>query len=537
MNASSDASAAHLSTAQRRAVYGIIISIAIGIVCARISNITRDGKTPMLSANDRSRWCTIRALVDYGTFAVDEVIYDENGKRIAEWQTIDLVQHRNIDGEPRYYSSKPPLVPALLSIPYGAVKWVTGTTMGEQPMFVIRILLLIINIPCFALLLWWTTQLVERYGKSDWGRILVVATAAYGTFLTPFSATLNNHLFAAVGVMGCLVGILKIGRERDAPWWCFIGTGLAAGFAAANELPATSLLCLVAAAAAIRNPARGICGTWVGGGIVVIAFFIVNVAAHHSLRPPYAHRGLGESLTVMQDANFNVPEKPTAAEIKRLMPDYQWPLLAAKIEEVSEDRLALWDRSGPFLALQRGKAQWTVHAWDDWYDYPIDKTGSRARSYWKRQKKGVDNGESSRATYAFHMLIGHHGVFSLTPLWLLSFAGLAMQIRCRDERRWVALSVLLMTGVCIAFYLMRPEIDRNYGGVSSGFRWMFWFIPFWLFALLPVVDRAAKYRSARIACHILLALSTFSATYALNNPWSHPWLFNYWTWLQWINYS
>ena len=31
---------------------------------------------PFLSANDRSRWCTIRALVDDGTYAIDQIVTD-----------------------------------------------------------------------------------------------------------------------------------------------------------------------------------------------------------------------------------------------------------------------------------------------------------------------------------------------------------------------------------------------------------------------------------------------------------------------------
>ena len=42
----------------------------------------------------------------------------------------------------------------------------------------------------------------------------------------------------------------------------------------------------------------------------------------------------------------------------------------------------------------------------------------------------IDQGEPSRALYAFHVLIGHHGILSLTPVWLLSAVGLAMLCCC-----------------------------------------------------------------------------------------------------------
>ncbi len=35
----------------------------------------------------------------------------------------------------------------------------------------------------------------------------------------------------------------------------------------------------------------------------------------------------------------------------------------------------------------------------------------------------MDRGEPSHAVYIFHSLVGHHGIFSLTPFWLLSVVG------------------------------------------------------------------------------------------------------------------
>src|SRR5205823_5996456 len=55
--------------------------------------------------------------------------------------------------------------------------------------------------------------------------------------------------------------------------------------------------------------------------------------------------------------------------------------------------------------------------------------------------------------------------------------------------RELAIFVAAITGVCLIFYLLRPIEDRNYGGVSAAFRWMFWFAPLWLVTMLPAVDR------------------------------------------------
>ena len=58
----------------------------------------------------------------------------------------------------------------------------------------------------------------------------------------------------------------------------------------------------------------------------------------------------------------------------------------------------------------------------EWYDYTFERGGRQVDSYWKNPQ-GVDRGEPSRGIYAVHVLVGHHGIFSLTPVWLLSIAG------------------------------------------------------------------------------------------------------------------
>ena len=67
---------------------------------------------PFLSANDRSRWDTIRSLVEQGTYQID-AIQSEPG-----WDTIDMVKHKDRNGEWHLYSSKPPLLATLYAGPY-----------------------------------------------------------------------------------------------------------------------------------------------------------------------------------------------------------------------------------------------------------------------------------------------------------------------------------------------------------------------------------------------------------------------------------
>jgi hypothetical protein len=412
---------------------------------------------PFLSANDRSRWLTIRALVDQGTFEIDGVM-DAN-----VWNTIDMVQHRGRDGELHLYSSKPPLLSVVLAGVYWVVQAVTGWTLADNPYEVVRLMLLIVNLAPMVLMLALVARWAERFGTTDWGRVFVVAAASLGTMLTAFAVVVNNHLIAAVSVAIALDAFLRVWFEGDTRIRWFALAGAFSAFAAADELPALSLLALLSAALLARDVRGWLIGFAPAAGVVVAAFFATNYAAHQSWRPPYMHRS-----------------------------------------ETDPD--------------------------DNWYHFHYTLNGRERPSYWL-DPQGIDRGEPSKLTYAVHALVGHHGVFSLTPVWLLSAWGIWLWLRGGDGRlRQVAFGLLLLAVVCLVFYIaLRPQIDRNYGGMTSGLRWMFWHAPLWLLVMLPAADRAARSRTGMAVALVLLVFSTLSASYPTWNPWVHPWIYN---WLQ-----
>ena len=130
------------------------------------------------------------------------------------------------------------------------------------------------------------------------------------------------------------------------------------------------------------------------------------------------------------------------------------------------------------------------------------------------------------------MLVGHHGIFSLTPIWLLSVAGAFIWLWTPDRmRRELAVLVLSVSVICLVFFIgMRPQEDRNYGGMTSGFRWMFWCAPLWLVMMIPAADRLARSTAGQALAAVLLSFSVLSASYPTWNPWTHPWLYN---WIDW----
>ncbi|MEX0937985.1 MAG: hypothetical protein WDZ59_08985 [Pirellulales bacterium] len=418
---------------------------------------------PFLSSNDRSRWAAVRALVEHGTFAIDQIVAEPG------WDTIDMVKHKDRSGTPHLYSSKPPLLTVLIAAEYWVVHQLTGVTLGTHPYELGRLMLFTINIIPLALMFVLVVQLAERFGETDWGKLFVVAAASLATMLNTFAVVLNNHIVAAVSAAVALYTVVRIWCDDRPQRWHFVLCGLAAAFTAANELPALALFAAIGAGLLWRFPRLTLAAFTPAALLVVAAFFATNYVAHDSLRPPYMHRS-----------------------------------------EIDQD--------------------------DNWYEYTYVRDGRERQSYWM-DPAGIDRGEPSRAWYAMNVLVGHHGIFSLTPVWLLSVAGLVGWLLSGDiKRRDLALLIGSVSLVCLVFYLMRPQVDRNYGGMTSGFRWMYWFAPLWLVVMLPAADWLSRRRWARGLGLVLLAWSVMSVSYPTWNPWTHPWLTNLFIYLRWESF-
>jgi hypothetical protein len=193
-----------------------------------------------------------------------------------------------------------------------------------------------------------------------------------------------------------------------------------------------------------------------------------------------------------------------------------------------------------------------VYQWGDWYDYP--------QSYWlEGKKKGVDKGEPSKLKYAFYCLLGHHGIFSMTPVWIIAVLGALLTLRSGGgsrsgidqaasaniqqsksstststsplslmvdrfgAERMLAAAIVLTSIVVVGFYLTRPLEDRNYGGVCSGLRWSFWLIPLWFWLAVRGMALVKSGLSKWIVICLLL-VGVFSAHYPWRNPWTSPWV-------------
>ena len=438
---------------------------------------------PMLSANDRSRFCTIRVLVE--PKLRETRVVEINGKQVEAvvpyaidkittqrgWDTIDMVCHTlpdDPDGVRYLYSSKPPLLPTVMAIPYWIIYNTTGYTFDTHQYLLTRVMLILCHL--VPLMIGWSLMalMIERFGQSDWGRIFAVAFTCFATFLSTFVVTLNNHLPAIFCIIVAVYAGVRIWFDADTRKRWFILAGFFAAFAFACELPCALFFAILGLALLVRFPRQTLIAGVPAVVVVMAAFFVTNYIAHETPLPAYSQK--------------------------------------------------------------------------EWYFFEnYEKYGKTINSYWLNPK-GPDVGEPHRGIYAFHTIVGHHGILSLTPVWIIAMFGVMMMLmhpasgfrlrvsgerneyQSRSPMRDFALTTLVMTLICIAFYMAMKQENRNYGGMTCGHRWTFWLIPFWTLCLLPALDVMAKRRFWRWCGLFLLLVSAMSVSYPLWNPWSPPWL-------------
>ncbi len=181
---------------------------------------------------------------------------------------------------------------------------------------------------------------------------------------------------------------------------------------------------------------------------------------------------------------------------------------------------------------------------NDWYYYvyyPAGKTREmkNARiSHWA-YRTGIDRGEPSIARYAFHSTIGSRGVFSLAPVWIFSiFGAIAFALtkgKTDPGKRALGVMTLVLTVVFFAFFLTRDQGDRNYGGVCCYPRWFFPLIPLFAPALTPAADALSKRAFGRWIAYLALFIAAASASYPTWSPWVSPWFYQFavdWNWME-----
>ena len=381
-------------------------------------------------ANDGSRWNTVWSLANGKGYIIDE----------APYSTIDKV-HR--DGH--FYSSKPPLLPTILAGLAWLIRAMTGWAIPHQAHIVTRLILLLVNIIPFCMLVVLYGTLLERMQIGLAARLFCILVAAFGTYLTSYSAALNNHTQAAWAAFFALYCAIRIRYDGQTAWHYFTLCGLFTAWTVANEMVAV-LFALSLMGLLFQSHPRQTLKYFLPPAIVIAAAYMYTI----------------------------------------------------------------YISTGGFLPYY-------LYFNTDYYQYE--------GSYW-RTPRGIDAANEPKWFYLFNLLLGHHGIFSLTPVFFIAFYGML--------QRKPALEAIQRMGLCLSaglliFYTLRTN---NYGGVCQGARWLFWLIPFWLISLAPVVDRYLHSRKFRAFALVGLLMSIMSASHALSGnkdkgrpgPWSPSWV-------------
>ena len=463
---------------------------------------------PTFSSNDRSRWAAVRALVDHGTWIVGrrdkQTVIASAPAALAARDAVQLAvlleagcerrtkSDSGIIFEDGYQSVDKMLDPATLEYYSTKPPLLTFLVAGEYWLL--------------KKTLGW--KLADETGGERDQRFAVVRVCLLTFNLVPFVVYL--WLLSRLAER---FGATDWGRVFVMAAACF-GTMATPFLLTLNNHTLAMCAALVAVYATVRVLSSASPGwTW-----FVIAGFAAGFTAVNELPAAAFTVGLALLLFIRGAKQTLLAYIPAALVLVVA-------LLALNYVELGEFSVGYSKFGSP------------------WYEYE----GSHWRNLPDQSKRGIDwaKNKEGKTTYAMNLLLGHHGWFSLTPIYVLALGGMALGMwrlsggrqppepalkgltpPARDfSRLWaeLAVSTLLLSLVVIAYYIFKSD---NYGGWTNGPRWLMWLASLWLLTLLPVVDWLGRRRWGRAVCIALLALSVLSAHYSDWNPWRHPWIYN-----------
>lgn len=434
------------SLARRRGpsdMAGLLLVITAVVVC--FSLLTRTKLEHCV--NDGSRWNTVFYLVEYGTYEFKQDWGEINGvnKRGAEspeqyiqkynaksspadqerikgllrqfgdrfhrhvwdippFSTVDMICVPDAEGNPRFYSSKPPLLSTCAAgVVIGIEKiasWFAGHpyTFRDHPMFYMRLTVILLQVIPFLIMVWVIRLHVVEQTDSTFVQNFCIAAAALATYLTSYAAPLNNHLVAACCVMFAIHAVVRIWRDGRREWYWFLMAGLFGGLCHALELPATLLTVVVWAAVFHKARRRAL--------LISLPAMLIPIAA--SLYTTYLVTGSVQPIPM----RFN-------------------------------------EAGGPFH-----------YEGSYWH----------ANKYWPHNGYGIDSLQEPKQWYLFNLVVGHHGFFSLTPLFVIGLIGMGRHLAGSRKRRAVLCTLVLAGAVSGVGFLWHSDLggsSLSWSGVAS----------------------------------------------------------------------
>lgn len=463
----------------------IVISVGLALGATLKTHV-------LIGANDISRWCTVWSLLERGTYAIDECPWQS--------QTQDKVWMKEPfpaagqEAKKRFYSSKPPLLPTLIAgilYPFRAATGVPIDSTVEQK----------------------RSQRLEvqsrDYEPKKDQKVLEVREHYMVLDITPpephkwpAQVLYFEPVLILLNVVPLAVFLVMFARWLDrvaSNDWAWLFSLAAACFGTNLFLFTPTLNNHTIAAWSAFFAAYAWLKIWMEKkehwGWFASCGFFGSFAACNELP------AVGLAVMMFLPLLWRWPARTLAA----LLPAALLP--AAAFEGT--------------LYLATG--EWTDVIYSRFHDEGPDAPYRYPGSYWL-SPLGADALDEPKWLYAFHLLVGHHGVFSLTPVFLFSLWGLGALIAGKRKELGLgmpALGTLSLSAAVIGFYVWQTN---NYGGSTQGARWLFWLFPLWLIFLPFGCAGGETNRWLRRLAMAALFVSAVTSGYGLLSPWSNPWL-------------
>jgi hypothetical protein len=538
-----------IRTEPRRIAGAILITTAVGLAFGILMR-----QPTMMGANDISRWCTVWSLVERGTYVIDD----------CPWQseTQDKIQKATGpggDGEKHYYSSKPALLATMIAGMVYPARAITGVPLDKVVL----------------------QEREERWGQvpdeTRPGKVRGVLTKPDQPVKWPVYIFYFKPVLVALNILPFWGFLVLFGRLLDryakTDWaWFFtlasaaFGTLLLPFTQTLNNHTLAAFSAFFALYQFLRIWDDGQTSPW----RFATAGLLAGFAATNEL-PAAAFVALIGWLLV-----FRFP----ARTIAWFVPFAAIPILALMTSQYAafgQFKLA-YEEFGTDAYLFEGSL-WKTPLELDALNLPWTDPEEAAR-------RGIV--AESYGLYLFHMTLGHHGFWSMTPIFLFAAGGMVRLLRGSGKSAAslaviIAIAALGVWGVD----LFRPELletggplhpylwvggaiaaltmllgfliwlnairrgdtpmaavawmtlaltlillafytwnpkARNYGGATQGLRWLFWLIPFWLMMLPTAMDAIASRPRLRKLALLALFVSVLSVGYAMRGPWGNPWI-------------
>lgn len=416
-----------------------------------------------------SRLATVLALTEDSTWYIDRPAGIE--PNYFEQKTIDKVMvERRVEGggeeggkpqtELRMLSSKPPILPLLMTVEYVALNRLLGLELlvdedreeqggaggGEGRAIVpkklvnetvVRWMSLTLIAFAFIVTLLFFSKTLQLFIDDPTTRVICLFALAFCTQLWGYSGNINNHVPGACMLTVCLYFALGLGSGKlDPAPWRFFAFGITGGLVPTLDMP---------------------------GGIFVLIAGIYLVCQFSKLNTFWIWTGVGAALPL--GVHFAIMIVTT----------------------------------GGILPVQMNK---------DLYLYEA--------SYW-RNPRGIDALNEPFLTYFFHMTFGRFGQFSLYPITFLGVIALAMAA-LKEKMPHRDLILAGGAGFLILTLYYATSADKNYGGEAYGFRWYIVATPPLLLMAAPLLQ-LIRQRWVWIAIALVMGVSFFSAWECTNIPW------------------